>query len=871
MAVNSPKSTLVIPERMEAKLKQFRKRVWLIKLGEALLAAAFGLLTSYLLVFALDRFFDTPVIIRIAILCAGVFGLGIWLPWMCHKWIWKSRRLDQIARLLRYKFPRLGDHLLGIIELVNIEGKGDRSEDLCRAALKQVDEETKDRDFSNAVPAPRHRQWALIAGVTALIALIGIVLVPLASTNAFARWLMPWKNIDRYTFADLETLPEKLIVPFGEKSNLSAQLTAASSWNPQKGLAVVNGQRIDADNQNGNFSFEIPPLNEPSDVQVRIGDVRTSVAVEPVTRPELASLTAEIKLPKYLKRQHPVVKDIRGGSVSVLGGSELSIYGSATRDLFTASVDQKPIATNGRELSTSPVSFESTSEFAIDWEDNLGLSPRTPLVLNIRAKKDLKPSLTCKQLARKRVLMEKDVLSFEVIAEDDFGLKTIGMEWEGIPRDELDEPAKGEKIVAAGSPESNELNAIATFSPKREQVTPQPIQLRLYAEDYLPDRERIYSPTYTVYVLSEVEHAIWLTKQINQWYKKSLETYDREQSLFRENQLLRGMSADELDRPETRRKIESQAAAEKAQSRRLGALNNAGTELVKAATQNDQFNVATLEKLSEMLAKLENISDNRMPSVSDLLTKAAEAPGRTENSPSPTSVGKAEPSEGKSGSSKSKLVPSIAINEPSMDKPDSESKKPDPSAPSPGKLSLPVVKLADNSKSEDNESCPSQNKMEQAVEEQEALMTEFQSIADELGKLVTDLEGSTFVKRLKAMAKKQLEVATDVNVASVGHFGKRKAEVSADARSRAELIAEREVGYKELVGYISDDLEAYSNRSNDGKFKAVLAEMKKENVSKQLQQIADKINSNEPGASKVHTELLADTFDRWAEQLVGPG
>jgi hypothetical protein len=234
-----------------------------------------------------------------------------------------------------------------------------------------------------------------VAGVAAAVVLAAMVMVPLASTNAFSRWLMPWKNIQRYTFADLEAIPDQLVVLFGESSNLDAQLTPTSSWQPQNGLALVNGQGIEAENQNGKFSFKIPPLSQAADLQVRVGDFRTAVNVEPVMRPELASVTAQIKLPEYLKREHPVVKDIRGGSISVVDGSELAIHGSATRDLVKASLDQRPIATAGRMLTTSPLSIESTSNFAIDWEDELGLSPKTPFALSVRVNKDSQPSLAC--------------------------------------------------------------------------------------------------------------------------------------------------------------------------------------------------------------------------------------------------------------------------------------------------------------------------------------------------------------------------------------------------------------------------------------------------------------------------------------------
>ena len=46
--------------------------------------------------------------------------------------------------------------------------------------------------------------------------------------------------------------------------------------------------------------------------------------------------------------------------------------------------------------------------------------------------------------------------------------------------------------------------------------------------------------------------------------------------------------------------------------------------------------------------------------------------------------------------------------------------------------------------------------MDEAVDEQEELLAEFEAVMDELQKLISDLEGSTFVKRLKAMSRREL-------------------------------------------------------------------------------------------------------------------
>src|SRR6516162_4901393 len=107
---------LRIPAALTAQLRDFRRRVWTIKFVEALAIAAAGVLAALLAVFALDRLFDSPSWLRAALGIAALIGCCS-LPWFLHHWVWRFHRLDQLARLLSRKLPRIGDQLLGIIEL----------------------------------------------------------------------------------------------------------------------------------------------------------------------------------------------------------------------------------------------------------------------------------------------------------------------------------------------------------------------------------------------------------------------------------------------------------------------------------------------------------------------------------------------------------------------------------------------------------------------------------------------------------------------------------------------------------------------------------------------------------------------------------
>ena len=919
------RAKLKLPPKIKSKLVQYQRRIWVVKLVEGLCAAALGLVLSWIVVFMLDRFYDTTAFQRTVILLGGTVGLALWLPYVCHRWVWKSRRLEQVARMLKVNHPRLGDYLLGIIELVHDSNFENNSEALTRAALAQAEKETADKDFVNDVPYAKHRRWAVIAGVPLLLALVAWLSVPEASGNAFARWLMPWKNIDRFTFTRLESLPDQLILPQAEPTKLEAVLTDESRWNPVSGSAWIAGHKIESKQADKKFEFALPPFQEAGQIKVRVGDVLKPIKVEPHPRPELVSLTAVVDLPDYLQRTENVRTEIRGGGLSFLTGSNVSLEAGASRLLDSAALDGESVDVEQGLMKTGLISISNDREVELSWKDQLGLTAKTPLKLKLRAAEDEAPTLFCRQLEKKRVIMVKDVLTFAVDASDDFGLKTVGLEWTGEPdANSASDPADGQKIVFAGNPEATRVDEMtATFSPKSEKIEPQTIRLRVYAEDYLPDRKRVYSQPYMISVLSEEDHAVWLTNRMNDWLKRGVESYERERTLYKRNVELRNLTPEELDRSETRRQIESQAVAEKTQAQQLSALTKAGVKLIEDAAANDQFSSNHLETLAEMMERLQEIHENRMPSVSDLLKKAAQAAASTQP-PSKANAEAGKPSDGepesgqpsesgqeasdkppeKSDGGDSKDSPKSVIDDPSKKSPksedgektepdDDESKVPsismkessmdveddskeeedqDPEAKpaSKSKLSLPKVMFNDPEKKEAG-ACPAGQKMDDAVDAQEELLAEFEAVMDELQKLISNLEGSTFVKRLKAMSRRELVMAKDVNDTTLKGFGSDRKKLKAATVARAKLLAKRQRAHESTLQTIEDDLEAYSNRVQQGKFRTVLAEMRDLDAVKQTGVVAERIVANEPGTSIVQAEFLADTFDRWAEQLVGPG
>ncbi|MGA3170414.1 MAG: hypothetical protein ABSE62_05320 [Chthoniobacteraceae bacterium] len=846
---------------LATRLADFRRRVWAVKLAEGLFAAIFGLAISYLLVFALDRVWETPGWLRLMILLAGAGTLFAGLPMKWHTWVWRQRRLEDAARLLRRTFPQLGDQLLGIVELARMDhAAAGRSERLVQAAIAQAADAVKDRDFTNAVPDPRHRQWALAAaGALAMVALCFIVAGG-AAGNALERWIAPLANIDRFTYARVDGLPDRLVVPYAEPFNLPVRLSADTRWSPGQAWGRVGTDpAVSASLGNGVYSLDFAPQKSDVMLKLRIGDARKDILIEPRERPDLADLVVHERLPAYLQYHDEQQIEVRGGSVSVLKGAEAAFEARASDEIATAEMDGKPQHTEGEKIVTPYEAVTKDVERTLTWKDRDGLSPRDPLMLEVRAVEDEPPTIMATRESPEEVVLDSEVITFDAEAQDDFGIKTMGVEWEGdAMQEDGTTPVQGEKISAAGAPEQRDLKANATFCATREGVAPQTLEVRLWTVDYLPGRQPSYSAPFVLHVLNKTDHALWLTGQLGKWLDAARESYEREEQLHETNKELRALTPAELDRPDNRQRVAQQAAEEMANAARLDGLTQSGRSLVEQATHNDEFDAKRLETWATMLKILDDIAKNRMPNVASLLKQTSNAP----------SQGSA-PGRAAANATPKPAAPTVSSREQSYFKPDAQNHAaPPPKPPGGGHLTLPNVVLGAAPSNGATPPAappqsPAQQGMDNAIGKQKELLAEFAKVADQLNQVLSSLEASTFVKRFKAASRQQMGLATTISQKTLDSFGIQNA-----AGEAAKPIAQTAKDQSEVVRVIESDLDAYYERKQDGRFKTILDDMRKTQIVRALAGDGDKVAANLSGEGMIGSQYWADTLDRWGEELV---
>ena len=395
--------------------------------------------------------------------------------------------------------------------------------------------------------------------------------VPPAAVNAWERFLAPWADTPRYTFAAVEPLPAEIVVAHGEPFRVAVRLARARSGVRRKAEIRVGRQEpITAPLQDDRYEFDLPPQIAAGRLEVRIGDARQTVRLKPLLRPELTSIVAEVSLPEYLGRPEQLKKDVRGGSVSLVKGSR------AVLPPRPAASCRRPGWTAGRR-NPSSATIRSPEVLVKD-----AARGQVPVGGRIRASGQGAVHVEGQRVRRRSPQPGLRGLAARQ-SRARFGAIALPRQGRRRFRRQTDRHASGRRPRARSSRLPSRANASWRRADARRRRSKRGRRSRRNRWESNRSRFTCAStrrtispaasastrPTALLYVLDPEQHAIWLTEQLSRWHRQSLEVRDHEMRLHETNKQLRGLPPEELDRPATRRRIEQQAAAERANGRRL--------------------------------------------------------------------------------------------------------------------------------------------------------------------------------------------------------------------------------------------------------------------------------------------------------------
>jgi hypothetical protein len=778
---------------------------------EAVAAGLIGLLLSFLLIYGLDRVWQTPGWARLLILLGGVSLFAGFAPYWLHRWVWGHRRETQLARLIAKKFPGLGDRLLGVIELQSQSEAGDSlSPRLRAAAMEVVATEAGKRKLDLALPAPRHRKWALSAiGLMGLVA-TAFLFTPKAGINALERWLMPFSDIERYTFTQLQDPQSYLAVPYGEAFEVTLWLSKDSEQKPgsangQYGLQPEIGAKLKGDR----YKFKFPGQQEKGTVLFRIGDLRHLMTVEPLQRPSVTGTTAIVTAPAYMKLQERRV-ELTSGEISLVEGSELVFElamsrgvqsgaygpsrasGEAAADAVFEPTGGKLVIT-GTNARTETIKVGSVPfELPFSWVDEFSLTGGSDYRLRVDAVRDAPPVAYTQGLDRQKAILPEEAMDFDILCEDDFGLKEVGIEWRSLVALPGEVPEiTGELILGQGAPEERRIMKPVAFSPAAFGIGPQRLELRAFSEDFYPGRGRVYSEAILVYVLSREEHAQLLKSQFDRTIGELEDLARRELNNLDENQRLEKLEGEELEKDENRKRLDAQEQAEAENTEKMKDLKEKMEDVMKGATRNGEIDKETLKKMAEALKSMQELADKDMPEVRDKLREAQE---------------------------------------------------------------------------QSNTSEKTKEDIKDAVEKQKEVVEKIKKAVEQANDANKRFEASTFVSRLKKAASEEGAIKSSL-VADHSLVGKRLDELDPSIQMKLSDTARQQMLTAADVRWIQEDLGHYSARTGDSTFKDIMDKMRESNIDIGLEEIREKVLLRVPFEETQKAKKWEAKLNEWAAIL----
>ena len=825
---SSPDHQAPIPEELRVKLENFKSSLWRIKIAEACLAGLFGLIISFLIVFTLDRFIETPHGVRLVILVIGVSVFALFAPYWIHRWVYGHRHEGQIARLIAKKFPSLGDRLLGAVELQDqTEAKGSLSPELRIAAMRNVARDMADRDLQQALPDSNHRKWFLAVLCITGLTTIAILNFPNAGSNALKRWLLPLSETPRYTYTqlDLSQMGDPEYVPYGEPFQLTIPLAESSIRSPKTARAKYGKDAwIEAPLSDKKYTFQVPGQRTPDQLSIEADDAIHSVSIEPVMRPTAKSIRAAITMPAYLQRPD-ISADLRSGFITVLEGSSMSIQTTVSRELKSAHASIKEVIEETISIETPESNTEiekaipkaplklslqlkdnqiNTDTFAISgkpliipitWQGKFGISSDKPLQIKIENVADQAPSSYMNGVTRQHIMLAEETVSFEVICEDDYGIKACGIQWlDESTQNKPNEDTISELTLSKGNPTQTSLNIPFSFSPANLGIEPQKVLLRSWTEDYKPGRPRSYSEPIVLYILTPDEHAQVLKNDFDKIVGELEEVAREEQNLNDENQRIARKEDQKLLDTEGRKKLQEQELAEEKNQERMEKLSKQMEELFKSSVRNGEIEKDTLKKMSKAMQSMKELSDQDLPKVEQKLQDAQ----KKENS-------------------------------------------------------------ADQAK----------EKLQEAIEEQKKAIEKMKQALKDANDAKKQFEAGTFVNRLKRAAREQNSIAGTFISLIDKIIGSESSELDpVEQRALAESsLQQRKTALD--VRWIQEDLSNYFKRTANEEHQKTALAMRESGIDESLKKLTGYISDNKSVISIGQAKKWSAQLAAWAKELEG--
>jgi hypothetical protein len=815
------KVNVALPEDVNRQFAALRRRLFSVESIFAISLALSAILLSFFVVFISDRFIDTPPVARLICLVAALCAIaGIAFRW-ARLWLFQPRDLRALSQLVQKKYHRLGDRLLGIVELADEARRPAYfSAELYEAAISQVSAESAPCDFSAAVDPKPTRLQLWITGGLLLLVLLPLLVVPKAGWNALCRWLSPLGGIPRFTLVELEDLPGEQIIPHGEKFTISGSAKFKSFWHPHWVKAEIAGQpEIVASAEHGAFTMEIPGQVRDSALTVKFGDTSAQIRLKPRQRPGIQSARAEIELPDYLKYPHQQVSAL-AGILNVLEGSKLSIKAVTSRDLKAAfvSFNEKPresLPVSHTNFATSFFPIGGVSRVEFSWRDELGLTNGLPWRLNLQTQKDAPPLPEIPDLYRDTAILETEVLPIAARASDDYGVKTLGLSWVVDNADALtNAPIQKEFVLQSSTNNARVIDQTFNFSPAVLRIPAETtVSIQAFSTDFFPGRERAETPIYRIHVLGNARHAEMIRQNLESLLAHLEDVSRLEEKIASETREMKELQ--KLDTPESADKAAELEQEQEKNAANLQEIASEGMKTLREALRNPAFSEQMLTKWTRDMHKMRQLAENQMKDAATSLKQASQ--------------------------------------------PSKEGAAPQP-APGDQASAQPSKTARDR-----------EQKLGEALKKEQEIVQSLQQMQKTVNAGLDDLQALTLAQRLRQLGESEKKIEGHLQSAISDTIGLTPQELPLRYQKANNQLAGMQNETQTTSTKLQGEISRFYERTQKPNYGQVSKEMQYSRASDQLEHLRGLIQENIGMEAMQNLGTWADRFSGWADKLEPKG
>lgn len=608
-------------------LTKLSRTIFSIKFG-SLVLVSLGI--SWLGLFISDRFWDTPISVRLLLSCSGWLG-AIFFAWMIRRNAFlKSTSSKWLARQVRAKFGGPGDRFLGVIELAekrNVDSPH-YSESLYNAALQRVEKEVSHLSLSETFDRQPGRRAGAAATLCLFATLACFYTYPGLAQNASMRWAAPWSDLQRRTLTRFSEFPPTLYTARGETTILPLTLAADSENKPDEiQLSGPNDLILKADRRDNLYKFLIPGQQKTKRLKLKAGDYRGEITLVPLARPSIVLSQATISYPQYL-----ALSDYRTDAftraVSFPIGSNLIIKGQTDRVLsnVTASSDTGPLDSEKDKdsflIRLNDVEKDQSVEIA--FVDQFDLKPKQNHFIDLLALPDAPPTVNISKLPPESSILLFETKILEIMAKDDFGVAESRLKMKAIRGNEL---LIESTLYIQTEKESNltATNFDFPFDPRLFGLQDGDIaEFSAEVLDRMPGRELSSSRTVRFFVVGPEKHAQLIRENMEAIISRTSEIAREQESLLMETIEIEELveeSEESLD-SRTKQKLSKLADMQRTNSRNLRNNAEEGMKVLEEAARNPVFDQEALEDFGKTLNNMKGVASSKMNPASSKMNQA---------------------------------------------------------------------------------------------------------------------------------------------------------------------------------------------------------------------------------------------------------